>query len=160
MPGFDYQTITDLITCPKRIVEPPKKTMTLKNRSFRNDMKLVSFDEEKSFYVFMRISEDFPDDFSIGLIYSSPEGKIFLLFRCNGPHGECVSDFLEGETHFGYHEHMLVAGSNSMNASITDAYGTYQDAVVHFMGKCHIKDAESYFPFLKDSNRIQYELGI
>lgn len=160
MLGLDYQTIIDLIACPKRIVEPPKKDMILKNRSYRNDMKLVSFDNKKSFNVFMRISEDFPDDFSIGLIYSSPEGKTFLLFRCNGPHGECVSDFLRGETHFGYHEHMLAPISNSMNVSLTDAYGTYQDAVVHFIKKCHIVNAEPYFPFLKDSNRLQYELGI
>ncbi len=100
-------------------------------------------------------------DFSIGLIFQNSEGKSFVLFRCNGPHGECTDDFLEGETHFGFHEHHLLPESCSgMVAKLTKAYGTYQDAIRHFVERCNIVDAVVYFSFLKDQEGLQFELGI
>ena len=160
MPGLNEETINKLIVCEKKIFEAPKRNMTSKNRSLRNDMKLISTDLLYNFSVFMRISEDFPEDFSIGLVFISAEGKTYMLFRCNGPHGECVYDFLENEAHYGYHEHKLVPDASSMVASITTAYGTYQDAVVHFVEKCNIIGLEPYFPFLNSQERLQFDLGL
>ncbi len=76
MAGLTQQEIDSLILCEKQIIEPPKKNMASKNRSLRNDMKLSSVDRVSFFTVFMRISEFFPDDFTIGLIFNSLKGKI------------------------------------------------------------------------------------
>lgn len=34
MPGLEAQTIQELLSCEKRIIEPPKKDAVLKNRHF------------------------------------------------------------------------------------------------------------------------------
>jgi hypothetical protein len=160
MPGLDKISIQELIACEKKIIDPPKKDPTLKNRSFRNDMKVCSIDGINSFSVFLRYSEDFQEDFSIGLVYLSNEGKIYTIFRCNGPHGESVSDFLTETPHYGHHIHtILPETANSMESALTAEYGTYQDAIAYFIKKCNIIGAEQYFSFLKKSGLIQQELG-
>ena len=159
MAGLDQGIIEKLLSCEKCVIEAPKKNMQLKNRSYRNDMKVASIDLKYNFSVFMRISEDFPEDFSIGLIYLDENGKNYMLFRCNGPHGESLSDFLTDEPHYGYHEHLILPDTNAMRSIITTEYGTYQDAVIHFCEKCNIVDAKSYLTFIKNDNQLQLELG-
>lgn len=159
MAGLDQNEIQMLIECEKMVTEAPKKNMQLKNRSFRNDMQVFSTDQKYKFSVFMRISEDFPEDFSVGLIYCAENGKNYMIFRCNGPHGETLSDFLSDSPHYGYHEHIILPETNAMASTITAEYGTYQDAVAHFCKKCNIIDAKDYFAFLSDDNQLQLELG-
>lgn len=83
MAGLDAETIESLISCEKHITEPPRKESQLKNRSFRNDMKVASIDMKHAFSVFLRQSDDFPEDFSIGLNHVDENGKIYTLMRCN-----------------------------------------------------------------------------
>jgi hypothetical protein len=158
MLGLEAQMIQELISCEKKITDPPKKDLVLKNRSFRNDMKLSSLDGTYSFSVFLRISEDFQEDFSIGLMYISKEGKLYMVFRCNGPHGETVSEYRSQTPHFGYHTHTILPDSSfAMNPVITEEYATYQDAIAYFIKICNIIGAEQYFPFLRKFNNRQDE---
>jgi len=158
MAGLDEMSIQRLISCEKKMIDLPKKEFSLKNRSFRNDMKLQSSDGT-IFSVFLRYSEEFQEDFSIGLIYTNAEGKDFVIFRCNGPHGETVSDFLDDNPHYGYHTHtILPETANSMIPMITQEYGSFQDAISYFIKKCNVTDADTVFAFLKNKNKLQIEL--
>jgi hypothetical protein len=159
MPGLEAEMIQELIACEKKITDPPKKEAVLKNRSFRNDMKLSVPDGSSSFSVFFRKSEDFNVDFSIGLIYLSKEGKSYTIFRCNGPHGETVYDYGSQTPHNDYHTHTILPGhSIAMEPSVTKAYGTYQDAIAYFIKRCNITGAGEHFPFLTKSSILQKEL--
>ena len=85
MPTYTQREIDELIACPKRVSDAPRREMKSVGSHRRNDMKLVSSDSaERQFSVFMRQNEDFPENFSIGLKYLSAEdrGEITLL-RCN-----------------------------------------------------------------------------
>jgi hypothetical protein len=67
------RTFTDgeleaLITCPKQVVDAPRREMRLDGKMKRNDMTLKSADGKLSFRVFMRQSDEFPENFSVGLM--------------------------------------------------------------------------------------------
>jgi hypothetical protein len=68
VPEYTKNEIDELISCAKAIVNPPKKTMSSCHGSRRNDMT-VQNGAGARFRVFMRQSEKFSDDFSIGLAY-------------------------------------------------------------------------------------------
>lgn len=146
--------LDELIGCPKRIVDPPKKTMISLSGSLRNGMK-VSCEQGRHFTVFMRISEAFAEDFSIGLQYEPPgEGSIILL-RCNGPHGEFVNRATEPlPPHFGYHIHRakkenIDEGRRAeAGAEFTTEYATFEGALKVFLRLANIKWTRAHFPDL------------
>lgn len=161
MAGLDRTQIENLVTCPKYIIEAPKKSMQLKNRHHRNDMKLESEDSRYKFIAFFRISEDFPEDFSVGLTYLCDDGKHYMLYRCNGKHGESLSNSVSDDPHYNYHEHWLKPGKiKDMRSVPTLAYATYQDAVAHFVDECSIIGAEGHFSFLESAKHLQIELDL
>ncbi len=74
--SFSLDLIDELIACSKRVVEPPSKEFKEENRHRRKDMRLQAIDDELyQFVVFIRQSQEFPEDFSLGLVYLSREGK-------------------------------------------------------------------------------------
>ncbi len=69
MTTYSQQDIERLISCAKVISDPPRKEMRVERGSRRNDMRLRSQEGELEFSVFMRVNDDFPENFSIGLEY-------------------------------------------------------------------------------------------
>ena len=145
-----------LITCPKKIVNPPKKTRTLTNGHYRNCMDLSTVDNSHKFHVFMRKNVTFEENFTIGLNYIPREGgSQICLVRCNGPHGEHINDWYSGIPHYGYHIHKATAENINAGlkpekfAVITTEYATYEEALLFFLKRCNIKDGERYFPRYK-----------
>ena len=112
-------------------------------------------DGDLEFSVFMRINEDFSENFSIGLDYSSRDegGKICLL-RCNGPHGDFLGCELFTEPHFRYHIHRakpenIAAGLRAEHgAEPTDGYASYGAALSFFLTEINVINALEYFPEL------------
>src|SRR5580658_6766855 len=81
---YTQEEIDELIACPKAVADPPRKEMKQDRGHFRNDMRLKSTDEKFEFRAFMRRSEDFPENFSIGLAFLPKDGTGELIFiRCN-----------------------------------------------------------------------------
>jgi hypothetical protein len=66
---YSQEEIDELIACPKAVSDPPRKEMQQDRGHFRNDMRLKSTDGKFEFRAFMRRSEDFPENFSIGLAF-------------------------------------------------------------------------------------------
>ena len=153
MKSYSQEEIDELISCPKVITDPPKREMRLERGSRRNNMRLLSKSDDREFTVFMRINEDFQENFSIGLEYSPKDERgSFCLLRCNGPHGE----FVESPTssHFLYHIHSakpenIEAGLRAeRGGEATDAYASYTQALLYFLKRINVLNVEDFFPGL------------
>ena len=107
------------------------------------------------FRAFFRQSYDFPENFSVGLAYDPNDGMgETVLLRCNGQHGVFNGSFDPAHPHWGYHIHRASAAALNAglkaekNAELTDAYGSYREAVQHFIGLINLdaSDASRFFP--------------
>ena len=155
--NFDQAEIENLINCPKRVLVPPKKQDRQEGAFWRNDMKLCESDSKLEFLVFMRKSDDFPENFSIGLRYQPNDGRPEItLLRCNGQHGiyNGSKSFTSDHPHFDYHIHRgssiaLDEGFKAEKyAEITNRYACYDEALIYFLEaiNLHPDDTTRYFP--------------
>lgn len=155
--SFSTDQIDDLIGCIKEIDAAPSKEFKEENRHRRKDMRLRDAgDRTREFNVFIRQSLEFAEDFSIGLIYSSPEGKRITLIRYNGQHEQSNDPFSAVAPHFQYHIHK--ATPDNLNngrfekhpARITDSYGSFEEAIREFLFAVGLSDGDiaKYFPGL------------
>ena len=153
---MEQTLVSSLIGCEKSIKTRPKKVPTVDQRNeftIRNDFTCVS-DDGKLFEVFMRMNTHMPHLFSIGLRYRSEDG-IFTLCRYNGKHphknkiGDCdrLNDF---HIHKLYDRQLADGTDNSLDASATKAYVTFEEALFAFLNDCHIKNWQKYFPDLEE----------
>ncbi len=158
------EELEELIACPKRVIKPSHKDMKLERGNWRNDFTLEPVDDgtddKMGFSVFMRKNERFPENFSIGLNVQMKGEKSFCLLRCNGPHGDHVNSLLDPVPHYGFHIHK--AKSENMEddlsperyAELTDDYGSYEEALLHFLKKVNIVNADEYFKKTGENNGL------
>src|SRR3990172_4574315 len=118
-----------------KVVEPPRREMRLDGKMKRNDMTLKSADGKHSFRAFMRQSDEFPENFSVGLVYQpGEEPGSFQLIRCNGQHG--------GERVHPHHAvfHIHRSKADDINAGILEprqidqaaTFASFREALAHF----------------------------
>jgi hypothetical protein len=97
----------------------------------------------------MRQSEDFVENFSIGMIYQpGEEPGSFDLIRCNGQHG--------GERAHSHHAlfHVHRARADDINAGILEArdiqqaenYASFREALAFFCRLIDMPTPDAYFP--------------
>ncbi len=156
MATFSQIELDDLIVCPKRVSEAPKREMKLDGAQMRNTAKLVALNETKGeFTIFMRQNVDFPENFSIGLAYSPHDGReTITLLRCNGPHGGYNNNFVPAPPHFDYHVHRadenaIEAGQAAEKCAVkTSEYASFEEAKQYFVRAISLSpnDAQKYFP--------------
>lgn len=152
MKNYTQAELDALISCAKTVSEAPRQTLKLDRGSYRNDLKLVSENEEV-FSVFMRINESFQENFSIGLVYHpADEPRAIVLLRCNGRHGEHTNaPAAEPIPHYDYHVHTAQADLMSQGqaperfAEITQEYASYEEALAYFVGRVNIQEAHKFF---------------
>jgi hypothetical protein len=151
---FTDEELTALLACPKQVVNPPRREMRLDGRMKRNDMTLKSEDGKNSFRVFIRQSDEFPENFSVGLIYQpAEEPGSFQLIRCNGQHG--------GERVHPHHAvfHIHRTKADDINAGVmeprhieeTKAYASFREALLHFCVTINLEKPDDHFPGLNQS---------
>jgi hypothetical protein len=149
MKTFTDNELESLITCPKQVIDPPRREMRQDGKMKRNDMTLKSADRKHSFRVFMRQSEDFPENFSIGLVYfPGEEPGSFLLVRCNGQHG--------GEKVHPHHAvfHIHRSKADDINSGFLEPrhieqagdYASFREALAKFCTLVNVERADDYFP--------------
>lgn len=106
MRSYTQRELDELISCPKIITEAPKRQMRLEGSQRRNDMRLREKAGNRDFGVFMRMHDEFQENFSIGLKHDPRDGSgEVILLRCNGPHGEYNNRFDASHPHTEYHVH-------------------------------------------------------
>ena len=152
---YTQDEIDSLIGCAKTITEPPKREMKLDRGHFRNDMRLRSGDGALEFRVFMRRSEDLPENFSIGLAFLPRDGTgEILLLRCNGPHGGFNDTFDPDDPHWDFHVHrataeMIEAGQRPEKSAVVNRdFASYEEALQYILRTANITDAAAHFPDL------------
>jgi hypothetical protein len=161
---FTEASIEELISCPKRIKDPPSKSFREENRHRRKDMCLESLrDPGETFDVFIRQSLEFPEDFSVGLIYRMPDGKRLTLVRYNGQHDQANDPLDLAKPHFQYHIHTATAENlnneqhHKHPAEITPHYASFEEAIGMFLTRISLEVAEAteHFPHLQQLSFFQ-----
>jgi hypothetical protein len=157
---FTEQDIANLIACRKEVVDPPRREMKLEGKMKRNEMTLRSADKKHEFRVFMRQTEEFQENFSIGLVYLPHEDPgEFVLIRCNGQHGGTRLF----PHHAVYHIHSIRA--EDLNAGIKEPrmveqsieYASFAEALRIFCHRINLDSADQYFPGLVQRRLFQGE---
>jgi len=142
--------------------------MKLVGADWRNDCKLVAGGVEGEFSVFMRKSEDFPENFSIGMLYTPKDGSgEITLLRCNGQHGIFNGSFAPDHPHFSYHIHRAseIAITNGFKpekyAEKTEEFASFEEAVQHFVKLINLDpaDAMKHFPDKTSQVMLPFEEG-
>ena len=149
---YGQSEIDDLVGCAKTISDPPKRDLRLDRGHFRNDMRLESVDGARTFRVFMRRSEDLPENFSVGLVFLPKDGSgELVLLRCNGPHGGYNDSFDAEHPHWDFHVHrataaMIEAGERPEKlATANQEFASYEEALRYFLLTANITDAAKHF---------------
>ena len=164
---YTQKDIDALISCAKNISDPPKRDLRLVGAHLRKDMKLVGVNVDGEFSVFFRRSEDFPENFSIGLIYDPKDGSgEIVLVRCNGQHGVFGGTFDPNHPHWGYDIHWaaettIAAGLRpEHHTGSTTAYASFEEAVQHFVKLINLDSSEAnkHFP-IKAQTALPFEVG-
>ena len=165
--SYTQQNIDALISCVKKISDPPKRELKLVGAHWRNDMKLVAAKVDGEFSVFIRRSEDFPENFSIGLIYDPKDGRgEIILIRCNGQHGVFGGTFDPNHPHWAYHIHRATEATVAAglrpehHADTTEAYASFEEAMQHFVKLINLNspEADKHFP-IKAQTALPFEEG-
>jgi len=149
MIPMSKENIDYLISCEKEIISLERKEFKIEHGHKKNGFKLLSTDKKHNFSVFMRINEEFQENFSIGLMYNPIIEKSIMLFRCNGPHNHKERPNSEYHQSFHYHfevEENITYGLNPMDHSkIVKEYSTFREAFQYFIKHCDIINAEDFF---------------
>lgn len=156
MSIYTDEQLESLVSSTKRIVDPPMVKPRVERGSMRNSMILESTDGQYRFRVFMRQSEVFEENFSIGLDYLPKDGSgSFCLLRCNGKHGA----HRDHPHHLSFHVHRAMAedvnngNKQERNIEVTIDYASYLNGLVYFLKVANVnlsqEESNRYFPNLK-----------
>lgn len=150
---YGQSEIDQLIGCRKVVSSPPAREMKQEGGHRRNDLRLKSEEGGAEFRVFLRQATGFPENFSIGLVFLPGDGSGDLhLLRCNGPHGDYNRSFDPGHSHFECHVHrasaeaLAVGRRAESEASRTEAYARFEEAVLYFGQAVNVADWLQHFP--------------
>jgi hypothetical protein len=150
-PGnMDNQLIDKHIRTPKRIDSSRPFVLSPAGKYRRGGFDLAGEDGESKYKVFIRQHEDFQENFSIGLVYMDKEQGEIALFRCNGNHGETVTQPLStNEYHFGYHSHRMTAeciqnGIKDPPHYKVEDYVDYHSALRYFCKEVNVTNADEF----------------
>lgn len=152
---FTITKIDELITCDKQITDQPTRDFKEEFRHRRKDFGLQAVnDRTLSFSVFMRQSMEFHEDFSLGLVYRSEDGKRMTLIRYNGQHDQSNDPYDLAKPHFQYHIHK--ATPENLNnghydkhpAVVTCLYASFEEATKEFFTAIRVRqqDIAKHFP--------------
>jgi hypothetical protein len=97
---------------------------------------------------------EFDEDFSLGLVYLSPDGKRMTLIRYNGQHDQSNDPFDLMKPHFQYHVHQATAENlnngrcDKHPASATRLYASFAEATREFLAAIGVRaeDIAKIFP--------------
>jgi hypothetical protein len=151
--------IEELITCSKRVATAPARSFKEENRHRRKDMGLeATLDPKGVFEVFIRQSLEFAEDFSLGLVYHSLDGKRMTLIRYNGQHEQTNNPLDQAKPHFQYHVHTATADNlnngryDKHPAAPTPEYASFEEATGAFLARIGLEqsDVAEYFPNLSE----------
>lgn len=155
--------INNLISCQKNVINVERREMKEENRSFKNNIYLLSVDNKYKFRMFMRQSSSFIEDFSVGLMWLNANEyvnvkKEIILIRCQGPHdGKKEIGF---DTHHSFHTHVFTTDDfeskryeKPSNRNTNEKFSSFEEAIIYFINNCGIMGLENHI----NMQRFQFE---
>ena len=153
--GGDSLTVQEIIDCPKTITRKRKPDFPLDNRSYRMDIDLECDLPGINLVMFLRRSQEFAEDFSVGLRLKTPNPIIeytIVLYRNQGPHGAQSPDLTMRTLHNDYHCHFYSEDdlfyrrkTPSLKNKQTAGFSSFEGAVVNFLTTCNVSDPNNIF---------------
>ena len=149
--------LNELITCTKRAIKAERKRMVLINRSYRNKIDLISLDSNYTFELFLRQSDIFSEDFSVGIKWANASkyvgiNKEIILIRYQGPHDSGKP--LGEDLHHDYHIHQITVEDINerrylcpSNKEISKEFSSFSDALFSIVSHCDIIDLDKYIDY-------------
>lgn len=145
--------LREVLFCDKVAVRADRKRLAFSNRHRRNNVYLVSKDRKFEYKLFMRQSEDFLEDFSVGLIWTNPANFLeitkssIILLRCQGPHDG--KEPLGFDIHHDYHIHTITAEDlkekryqKPSGRMSTSAFSSFEQAIFYLITKYKVDGIE------------------
>lgn len=145
--------LEDVVLCNKVATRAERRRLTFSNRHRKNTLYLSSEDGKYEYKVFLRQSEDFIEDFSVGLIWTNPNRFIeipknsVILLRCQGPHDGKAP--LGADIHHDYHIHKITLDDfrekryqKPSGWESTVAFSSFEQAIFYFISTYHIKNVD------------------
>ena len=147
------ELLQEVLSCPKISRRADRKRMTSSNRSKRNTVYLSSENGKYEYKLFMRQSEEFMEDFSVGLIWTNPaqyidvtKNSIFLI-RCQGPHDGKAPQGTD--IHHDYHIHRITLDDirerryqKPSGRMSTDEFSSFEQAVFYLINTFEVKNID------------------
>ncbi len=160
------QLLQEIITCPKTVIKADRRKMILDNRHYKNNVYLVSNNGIYKYKIFMRKSDEFIEDFSIGLIWTNANecinlSKNIILLRCQGPHDGKKP--LETDIHHSYHTHEITVDDitnkrylKPSNRNLSKDFSSFEEAALYVTRKCGIIDLDKFIDTPSPYSQISF----
>jgi hypothetical protein len=158
------ELLQEVLYCPKVTVRAERKKMTLSNRHKKNTVYLTSEDGRYEYKLFLRQSDEFLEDFSVGLIWTNPMHFIdisknsVILLRCQGPHDG--KEPLGADIHHDYHIHQITMSDfearryqKPSGRTVSSEFSSFEQAIFYFINTYHVKDIEKYMELPEGVNQ-------
>jgi hypothetical protein len=108
------------------------------------------------FRVYLPRNARFPENFSVGLACSLPDGREVTLLRCNGPHGPHRDlGRHDGTWHATHHLHRAAADDLAEGALVanhgeaTTQFASLEEAICWFARRCGLEAMMEHFPDMR-----------
>ena len=153
------EKIQELISCPKVVVDKPRRTFKNKGKHKENEFVLNAGNSDEKFIVRLRKHSEFVENFSIMLEYFDLElEKDIKLIRFNGPHQSIHRNTVINDETWSSKSHIHIATQEAIEAGqraenfaeITEEYQVFEEALILFWQRVNItEDIENYFPKIR-----------
>ena len=147
--------LQEVLFCDKVAVRADRKKLSFSNRHLRNNVYLISEDKKYEYKFYLRQSEDFLEDFSVGLIWTNPAQFIeiskssVILLRCQGPHDGKAP--LGTDIHHDYHIHTITLDDfkdkryqKPSGRMPTSDFSSIEQAIFYLMNQYKVRDVEKF----------------
>lgn len=146
--------LEDVMLCDKVAVRADRKKLVFSNRHRKNTVYLSSENGKYEYKLFLRQSEAFIEDFSVGLIWTNPTQFVdiskssVILLRCQGPHDGKAPQGTD--THHDFHIHKISLRDlqekryqKPSDRTITAEFSSFEQAIFYFIHTYHVKNMEN-----------------
>lgn len=153
MGAINDALLQKVLFCDKVAVRADRKKLSFSNRHRRNNVFLESKDKKYEYKLYFRQSEDFLEDFSVGLIWTNPTQFIeiskssVILLRCQGPHDG--KEPLGFDVHHDYHIHTITLEDfkdkryqKPSGRLSTSAFASFEQAIFYLINEYKVEDLE------------------
>lgn len=164
MESINDALLREVLYCNKVAVRADRKKLSFSNRHRRNNIYLVSEDGKYEYKFYLRQSEDFLEDFSVGLIWTNPAKYVeiskssVILLRCQGPHDG--KEPLGSDIHHDYHIHTITLDDfidkryqKPSGRVSTSAFSSFEQAIFYLIAEYKVKDVDKIVELPEEVNQ-------